>query len=75
MTAMIAALCCLRAALWNGPGSDYDNAYWNEFLAAGGNKRLEPTVKRSVLGSQAAPDLSGIYESTSLVGFRVCGSF
>ena len=28
-----------------------------------------------MLGAQAAPDLSGIYESTSLVGSRVCGNF
>ena len=52
------------------------SAYRNQFLNAGGGPdRLEPTVERGVLGAQAAPDLSGIYESTSLVGSRVCGNF
>ena len=59
-----------------GPGSDYYEAYWNEFLAnSGESNRLASTVQRGVLGAQAAPDLSGIYESTSLVGSRVCGNF
>ena len=55
--------------------SDTYSAYRKEFQNAGGVTRLEPTVERGVLGAQAAPDLSGIYESTSLVGSRVCGNF
>ena len=59
-----------------GPGSNYYNAYCSDFQDAGGeNERLAPFVERGVLGAQAAPDLSGIYESTSLVGSRVCGNF
>ena len=63
-----------------GPGTDYYRAFQDAYNAwvlkeSGINNRLEPDAGRGVLGAQMAPDLSGIYGSTNLLGSQVCGNF
>lgn len=64
-----------------GAGSEYNRALetgysnWLQSVDPIATPRLEPDAGRGVLGAQMAPDLSGIYGSTNLLGSQVCGNF
>ena len=61
-----------------GPGSDYARSLseaYDKWLISLDPTRLEPEAGRGVLGAQMAPDLSGVYDSTNLLGSQVCGNF
>ena len=58
----------------HGPGSDFYEQFERGVIATlGAPPRVLPAA-RGVLGSQAAPDLSGIYRASHLFGSSACGN-